>query len=607
MHHDRIAVIDFGGQYVHLIATKIRRHNVLAEILQPDDPIETFRQYRGIILSGSPSLSSRGEDSDYTQEIFDLDIPILGFCFGHQEIAKRYGGSVVHGASEWGRADLHILRPHALFGGLGEVEQVWMSHFDSVTGLGEDFEELGFTVLGDGKRHEHRFAAIGSDKHRRYGFQYHPEVDATTHGDRMIANFVLSICGCKPSWTVENYVEQELEKIREQVGDRSVFLLASGGVDSTVAAKMLSLALGPERLSLLHVDNGLMRHQESQKVLEMFRGIGLGDNLHFVDASEDFLRALQGLTEPESKRRAIGNTFVEVFEREARRLDLADHMLGQGTIYPDTIETGGTKRADTIKTHHNRVPLIEEMIAQGRVIEPLAELYKVEVRELGEELGIPHEMLWRHPFPGPGLGVRLLCSDGEDDREDFERLTLEVERRAAAAGLKASILPIRSVGVKADLRAYEHPILVSGEKSFDELCRSTSEILKDVPGINRAVWHLGPEHPSEVHAIAAATNRARLDLLREADRLVMEGLRRHGIYASIWQCPTVLVPLSLDGHGRDYVILRPVHSERAMTASPAELPNALLEELRKSILSIEGISGLGLDLSSKPPGTIEWE
>ena len=270
--HDTIAVVDFGGQYAHLIATKVRRLRVLAEIRQPEDPIEMFRRYKGIILSGSPSFSSFGEDSGYTKAIYDLDIPIVGFCFGHQEIAKHYGGEVVHEAGrEWGRASLHVVREHPLFEGLAPVEQVFMSHYDSVVSVGEGFEELGYTLLGESEGAGHRFAAIGSDKYRRYGFQFHPEVDDTVHGHEMIANFVLGICGCKPSWTMERYLEEQVERVRAQVGDRSVFLLASGGVDSTVAAKLFGLAIGPDRLHLLHVDNGLMRKDESRNVLETLR------------------------------------------------------------------------------------------------------------------------------------------------------------------------------------------------------------------------------------------------------------------------------------------------------------------------------------------------
>ncbi|MBP7569356.1 MAG: glutamine-hydrolyzing GMP synthase [Acidobacteria bacterium] len=605
--HDAIAVVDFGGQYAHLIATKVRRLHVLAEIRQPEDPLEAFRKYRGIILSGSPALSSFGEDSEYTKGIYDLDVPIVGFCFGHQEIAKHYGGQVVHGGREWGPASLHLVRDdHPLFAGLGKIERVWMSHFDSVVSVGPGFEELGYTALGEGGE-GHRFAAIGSDTHRRYGVQFHPEVDDTEHGDEMIANFVLRICGCRPSWTMERYLEEQVERVRRQVGDRSVFLLASGGVDSTVAAKLFAMAVGADRLHLLHVDNGLMRKDESRKVVEMLRALGLGRHVHFVDASDDFLRALAGVVAPERKRAIIGETFIEVFEREARRLGIEDHLLGQGTIYPDTIETGGTKRADTIKTHHNRVPIVEEMIAAGKVVEPLAELYKVEVRELGEQLGLPRELLWRHPFPGPGLGVRLLCSDGIEDREGFGEIEPAAARVAGEYGLSTLALPIRSVGVKADLRSYEHPVLLHGDPGWERVLEAAGMIFRHVPGVNRCVWNVGPRLPREARPVPAGVTRERLDLLREADAIVMDGLRRSGSYDRIWQCPTVLVPLALDGQGRELIVVRPIHSERAMTATPARLPETLLDEWQRSILALPGVAGLAIDVSTKPPGTIEWE
>lgn len=606
MQHDAIAVIDFGGQYAHLIATKVRRHGVLAEIRQPEDPVEEFGAFKGIIVSGSPSLASHGEDSDYTRGIYDLPVPILGLCFGHQEIAKHYGGEVVHGGRQWGRADLHLTGEHPLFKGLGPVEQVWMSHYDSVTAVGPEFRELGWSVTTDGGP-DHRFAAIGSDSLRRYGFQYHPEVDDTVHGDQMIANFVFEICGCEPTWSMDAFIADQMERIRDQVGDGSVFLLASGGVDSTVAATLLARALGPERLELLHVDNGLMRKDESADVVEFFHGLGLGSHLHFVNASDRFLKALEGIIEPERKRRAIGDCFVAVFEDEARRLGVQGHLLGQGTIYPDTIETGGTKRADTIKTHHNRVPVIEEMLAAGRVVEPLAELYKVEVRELGEKLGIPHELVWRHPFPGPGLGVRLLCGDGGGSPEGLDDIAPLVAEEGRRFGLDAEVLPIRSVGVKADLRAYEHPVLLTGDADWETLLRAASVLTAEVPGINRCIWNLQAAPPVTAVPLAATTTMARLDLLREADHLVMEGLRRHGMYDEIWQCPTVLVPLDLAGDGGELLVVRPIRSKRAMTATPVELPPALVDELRRDLLALRGVSGLALDITSKPPGTIEWE
>ncbi len=603
--HDRIAVVDFGGQYAHLIATKIRRLHVLAEIRQPEDPTSAFAGYRGIVLSGSPSLSSFDEETAYNRAIFDLPIPILGLCFGHQEIAKHYGGRVVHGGREWGHADLHVV-PHPLFEDLGPVETVWMSHYDSVAELGPGFREIGYSELS-GESVGHRNAAIACDELRRYGFQFHPEVDDTVHGTEMLANFVFRICGCRPTWTLDRYLGDIIDRIRNQVGDRSVFLLVSGGVDSTVAAVLLGRALGPERLHLLHIDNGLLRLDESKQVLSMLAHLGLDRHLFFVDASQEFLASLAGVVEPEEKRRRIGETFITVFEREAKRLGVEHFLLGQGTIYPDTIETGGTRRADVIKTHHNRVPIVAEMIAAGRVIEPLADLYKVEVRELGERLGIPPAVVWRHPFPGPGLAVRLLCSSGEPDRTAFGELEPALAAVAAEYDVVALALPIRSVGVKADLRSYEHPVLLTGDLPWEQLLRLAGRIFREVPGVNRALWNLGPAAPRLAEPRAAVVTRERLNLLRRADAIVTAGLERHGVYDQIWQCPTVLVPLALDGHGDELVVVRPVLSERAMTATPAALPPALIAELRELLSALPGVSGVAIDVTTKPPGTIEWE
>ena len=605
MTHDKIAVVDFGGQYAHLIATKVRRLHVLAEILQPEDPLERFTAYRGIIFSGSPALSAFDEDSLYDKAIFDLPVPVLGFCFGHQEIAKRYGGQVEHTSREYGPAKLRIQGSSPIFDGLSPVETVWMSHGDSVTVLPEGFQEVGISV-DEGGGSVHRNAAIANDALRRYGFQFHPEVDDTVNGGVMLRNFVLKICGCRPDWTMGNFIEEEAARLRERVGGREVFLLASGGVDSTVCAVLLGRALGPERVHLLHIDNGLMRQDESASVIEAFKGRGLGKNLHFRDASERFLDALQGVVEPEAKRRAIGQTFIEVFREEASRLDLAGCLLAQGTIYPDTIETGGTKRADVIKTHHNRVQAIQEMIDQGLVVEPLAELYKVEVRELGESLGLPEEIVWRHPFPGPGLGIRLLCSDGEAvEPEKGAREALA--RVAGDAGASAAILPLHSVGVKADLRSYEQPVMVWGDLSPADAEALGARVYKEVAGVNRCILDLTRSGFERARPLPATVTRERLDLLRKADALVMEGLRRHELYRTVWQCPTVLLPLELDGRGREFVVIRPVLSERAMTARPALLPVPVLAELAGAILELTDISGVALDVTTKPPGTIEWE
>jgi GMP synthase (glutamine-hydrolysing) len=367
--------------------------------------------------------------------------------------------------------------------------------------------------------------------------------------------------------------------------------------------------LGPDQLHLLHIDNGLMRQGESALVIEELTRFGLGRNLHFVNASDRFLAALDGVIEPERKRRAIGDTFIRVFEDEMRRLNLGEMLLAQGTIYPDTIETGGTKRADTIKTHHNRVPIIEQMIQAGRVIEPIRELYKVEVREMAEALGIAAPLVWRHPFPGPGLGVRLLCSDGNaPEGHDPSRLQPMIETELRGTGLDGCVLPVRSVGVKADLRTYEQPVLLTGAAPHETLLAIAAQIYGRVPGINRCVLDLSNRPlPRQLEPRRAFMTCARLDLLRQADAIVMQAVQRHGLMRAIWQFPTVMLPLAIDGRGEELVILRPVLSERGMTARPAPLPASLIDEIRDPILSLPRVSGLVLDLTTKPPGTIEWE
>jgi len=605
MSFDRIGVIDFGGQYAHLIATRVRRLNVYSEIRQPDDPIEKFLDYKGIIISGSPALSSFGEESNYNKEIFKLNIPILGFCFGHQEIAKYYGGKVINGGREWGETKFKIFkRDHPLFEGLFEIESVFMSHNDSVVEVGEGFEEFGVSFLSE-EKDVHRFAAIGSDKYRRYGFQFHPEVDDTINGERMIANFIFNICGCKPNWTMDEYIKLQFERIKSAVRDHSVFLLVSGGVDSTVTAVILKNILGVDRLRLLHIDNGLMRKDESRRVVEMFKQMGFGANLHFVDASEDFLSRLREVYEPEEKRRIIGDTFVDVFTREAKRLNIESFLLGQGTIYPDTIETGGTKRADTIKTHHNRVPIIQKMIEENKVIEPLAELYKVEVRELGKRLGIPDELIHRHPFPGPGLGVRTLCSKGEAG-EGLADLQTQIDSFLEKQNLSGIILPIKSVGVKADLRSYERPVLINGEYN-EKIFEIASDMLAKTKGINRCIVNLLPYKITSAKPVKAYITRERLDLLREIDDIVNSELRAFGYYDRIWQCPVVIVPLMLNDKGEEMVVIRPVLSERAMTAKAALLPIQILNRLTEKISRFDKVSEVTIDITSKPPGTIEWE
>jgi len=589
MVHDKIAVVDFDGFHAHLIATQIRRFHVLSEILDPSTPPSALGAYRGIILSGCFPTPGQPVNPAWLA----LPLPILGLGPAQTERGKSHQRRSLA---------LRFTSDCTLTGHLPHEMAVDIDV--PPLALPEGFREIGVIIQPDGTmRHN---AAIAHQSHKHYGLPLFPG-DGPRDDSLWLENFVLRICGCQPTWTIEQVLEEQIATIRQNVGDRGVFLLVSGGVDSTVCASLLGKALGPDRIHLLHIDNGMMRKNESSHVIAEFKRLGLARHLHIVDASDRFLSNLAGVIEPEKKRLIIGNTYLEVFEAEAERLQLSDMLLGQGTIYPDTVETGSSG-APAVKTHHNRVPLVEKMIAQGRVIEPIRDLYKVEVRELGERLGVDPSLVWRHPFPGPGLGVRTLCSDGTlPQGHEQARWQPLIDAQTGPVGMHGLLMPIRSVGMTDHERTYEQPVFLWGKATEEKIIRLSENVFRQIPGINRCVVDLTGKGASRMQPLAASLTRQRLDLLREADEIVMKGLAHHGLERAIWQCPTVLLPLSIDGKGQELVVVRPVYSERAMTARPAWLPEPLVSELLAEILALPGVSGLALDVTPKPPGTIEWE
>jgi GMP synthase (glutamine-hydrolysing) len=591
-----VAVIDLGGQYAHLIASKIRSMGFYSVIKNPED--ENLSKYGGIILSGSPSLSAFDELKNSVSHILDYSLPVLGFCFGHQEIAKHYGGEVVRGKQEFGEATLEIVKNSIIFKDIPKKSKVWMSHGDSVVKTGEGFSETGITYSDNSKIHH--YAAICDEKRSRYGFQFHPEVDDSEFGNKMIFNFVKHICKIEENWDSSGDLDNKIEEIKNSVGDKKVFLLVSGGVDSTVLGELLIKALKGNQVHLLHIDPGFMRLNESNKVKEIFNNI---QNFHFADYSELFFENLNGVIEPEKKRVIIGETFVKVCEKEIKKLDLAGALRAQGTIYPDTVESGGTKRGKVIKTHHNRVKLMEEMIAQGKVIEPLKNLYKTEVRALGAKLSIDSELINRHPFPGPGLAVRILCSDGEFPH-DFSKVQIDKNRYGKNLDLK--LLPVASVGVKADCRSYELPLLVQGGENQKEVQNLVSVFVKEIMGINRVIWNLG-EKINKFLPSKRFLTKNRVELLQKIDFIVNTQLVKMNLMKKVWQFPVVLLPLNMDGEDSEAVILRPVQSVRAMTAIVPYLPKEFYEKIYVEIMNFKQIKGVFLDLTTKPPGTIEWE
>ncbi|NOZ81423.1 MAG: glutamine-hydrolyzing GMP synthase, partial [DPANN group archaeon] len=593
---EKIIILDMGGQYAHLLARRIRQLGVYSEIHPSDTDVERIDGVKGIILSGGPSSVYEKDAPQPHPGLFKEPVPVLGLCYGHHLMARHFRGEVAAGkVKEYGLAELKVIKEEGIFSGLDRQEQVWMSHGDEVKTLPEGFDIIGSTE-------DCPIAAIADPLRKYYGFQFHPEVTHTPHGMQMLDNFI-RITGAKRDFSVGSYRKIIRREIEETVGEKKVFLLVSGGVDSTVCFALLEKVLGRDRVVGLFIDNGLLRKEEGKNVKESLDRLGFR-NLQVYDASDLFLAHLEGAHEPEEKRKIIGETFIEVQQKVFVEMGFEEKgwLLAQGTIYPDTIETKGTKNADLIKTHHNRIPLVQKMIDRGQVIEPLKGIYKDEVRELGKELGLPREIVWRHPFPGPGLGVRCLCMK--------EPVSIDREEKGIVADLAEElqipmdVLPLKSVGVQGDSRTYRHPVSIEHDLDYDALDDLSRTITNRLKTVNRVLLWLGGRRPPAMSGKVAYLTRERLDLLREADDRVMGLLREHGLYDSIWQFPVIAVPFGAEGES---IILRPVTSTEAMTARFGRIDEPVLREMADALLGIQGIDAVFLDITNKPPGTIEWE
>jgi len=513
IHSEKILVLDFGSQYTQLIARRVREAHVYCELHPFDMDLSAIRAFqpRGIILSGGPKSVYEDGAPTVAEELFELGVPVLGICYGMQLMSRHFGGEVVPaGKREFGHADLVAEgNPGPLFDSffVEGKSPVWMSHGDHVEKVPVGFDVVARTTNAP-------VCAIQDVSRALYGVQFHPEVNHTPRGELLIDTFVRGICGCSGQWTPGHIIDDAVARIRSQVGSDRVILGLSGGVDSSVAAALIHRAIG-DQLTCVFVDNGLLRLAEGDQVMATFAS-NLGVKVIRVDAEERFLSGLAGVTDPEKKRKIIGGLFVDIFEEESARIEDA-RWLAQGTIYPDVIESAGAKtgKAHNIKSHHNVGGLPDYM--KLKLLEPLRELFKDEVRAIGEELGLPHQMVWRHPFPGPGLGVRIL---GEVKKEYADILrhadSIYIEELYASGHYErisqafAVFLPVRSVGVMGDGRTYEFVVALRAVETkdfmtagwyqmpYEDLARISGRIINEVKGVNRVVYDISSKPPATI-------------------------------------------------------------------------------------------------------------
>lgn len=625
MSREKIVVLDFGSQYAHLIAKRFRMAGFYSEIALPSAPLSAFENARGIVFSGGPSSVYDEKIPEFNAEILNLDIPVLGLCYGHYIVQLGYGGKVAKAdVGEFGFAQLELNEnvKCPLFEGIENTQQVWMSHQDAVFELGEGFETVGSTK-------DCKFAATQNLEKKRFSLQFHCEVKDTPCGNKIFENFA-KYCGMSKNWDQDTVLQIILDNIKKEAEDKNVLLFLSGGVDSTITFALLNKALGQDRVLGLHIDNGFMRKNESKQVAESYHKFGF-NNFITEEAGNSFLDAVKFMTDPQKKRMAIGENFIAVRNEVVKKQHLDENkwLLAQGTLYPDIIESGGTKNSNTIKTHHNRVQGIQSLIEKGMIIEPIRDLYKDEVRAIGKKLGLDDSLVMRHPFPGPGLSINVLCSDGKlskKDAEELEKAKLELDKiqvtefcEKCSADMKKFVLPVKSVGVQGDFRTYRFPAVLSFRQEengfyhvplkWEKIEKASSNITNSASFLNRTVlrlWQRPDIKDEDLKLQEGYCDKFRLDQLREVDNIVLTYLHSSKWYDRIFQHLTIDLPFA-SAKDRASFVLRPVVSEDVMTARFAWLDHDLLRQIVSEIARLDFVDAVYFDATNKPPATFGWE